>query len=372
MPSATAASKNGEGRTRTVGENENKKPSRLDFGPLNVRSQSLASNNQFEDHAIVLVMHKIGMGMPLDLPPLTWLRAFEATARHLSFTNAAMELSLTQAAVSKRVKSLELHLGHPLLVRRTRSLQLTKTGEAYLPKVHDAFERLAIGTREVFGGRRPAELTLRCAVSFAVNWLAPRLGEFLEIYRGKNIRIISSVWNDTFDSDAVDLDIQYGTGAWDGVKSHRLTWESITPLCCPSLARHLHRPDDLKDQRLLHVLGYQEGWGTWLKAAGAALVNPGQGLQLDTSLAAFALAASGGGIALGRHSLAKHERQSGRLLAPFDIEVPINEAFYLLEPVGGAVHPDAEVFVKWLLTAAAADRHPEAGDLPAGSGHSLG
>jgi LysR family glycine cleavage system transcriptional activator len=296
------------------------------------------------------------MGMPLDLPPLTWLRAFEATARHLSFTNAAMELSLTQAAVSKHVKSLELHLRHPLFIRRTRSLQLTKTGEAYLPKVHDAFERLAVGTREVFGGRRPAELTLRCAVSFAVNWLAPRLGEFLENHRGKNVRIISSVWNDSFDSDGIDLDIQYGTGGWDGVKSHRLTWESITPLCNPSLARQLQYPDDLKDQRLLHVLGYQEGWGTWLQAAGATSVNPGQGLQLDTSLAAFELAASGGGVALGRQSIARRERQSGRLIAPFDLEVPINEAFHLLEPVGRAVHPDAEVFVAWLLTAAAADR----------------
>jgi LysR family transcriptional regulator, glycine cleavage system transcriptional activator len=290
------------------------------------------------------------------LPPLVWLRAFEAAAQHLSFTDAANELNLTQAAVSKHVKSLELHLRHQLFIRRTRSLQLTKMGEAYVPKVRDAFDRLAIGTREVFGRRHTKELTLRCAVSFAVNWLAPRLPEFLARHPGKDIRIISSVWNDAFDTDVYDLDIQYGSGEWSGIRSHRLSWETITPLCAPSLAHQLKRPDDLQAQRLLHVLGYQEGWGTWLQAAGSRSVNPGQGLQFDTSLTAFEVAAQGGGVALGRLSLAKHERASGRLIAPFNLEVPINEAFHLLEPIGREVHPDASLFIDWMSEAAAFDR----------------
>lgn len=165
--------------------------------------------------------------MQFDLPPLTWLRAFEAAARTLSFTNAATELHVTQAAVSKHVKSLELHLRHQLFIRHPRSLELTKSGEAYLPKVQDALERLAIGTREVFGRRGTEALTLRCAVSFSVNWLAPRLPDFLGRHPGKTIRIISSVWNDAFDKDAFDLDIQYGTGGWPGRPSHpctRRTW----------------------------------------------------------------------------------------------------------------------------------------------------
>ncbi len=293
--------------------------------------------------------------MQPDLPPLVWLRAFEAAARHMSFTDAALELNLTQAAISKHVKSLELHLRHPLFIRRTRSLQLTKMGAAYLPKVRDAFERLAIGTREVFGGRRRKELTLRCAVSFAVNWLAPRLPEFLDRHPGKNIKIISSVWSDAFDHDVFDLDIQYGTGGWKGVRSHRLTWETITPLCAPSLLEQLRRPDDLKSQRLLHVLGYQEGWGTWLRAAGAEAVNPGQGLQFDTSLTAFEVAAHGGGVALGRFSLAKRERAQGTLVAPFNLEVPINEAFHLLEPVGQSLNTDAAQFIDWLVETAQHD-----------------
>lgn len=292
--------------------------------------------------------------MQPSFPPLNWLRAFEASARHLSFTQAAAELNLTQAAISKQVKSLELHLRHRLFVRHPRSLELTKSGEAYLPKVHDAFERLAIGTREVFGRRSDEALTVRSAVSFAVNWLAERLPDFLSRHPGKTVRIVSSVWNGAFDRELFDLDIQYGTGHWPGYTSHRLTWERITPLCAPGLLQHgpsLDSVEDLRRHRLLHVLGYQEGWGTWLKAAGATTVDPGQGLQVDTSLMAFEMAAHGGGVALGRSSLAGKERRSGRLVAPFDLEVPINEAFYLLQSMEGDPHPDAEAFKSWLLSA---------------------
>lgn len=291
-----------------------------------------------------------------NLPPLPWLRAFEAAARHLSFTDAASELNLTQAAISKHVKSLELYLRQPLFIRRTRSLQLTKTGEAYVPKVRDAFQRLAIGTREVFGGRRAPELTVRCAVSFAVNWLAPRLPTFFRRHPDVNVRLVSSVWNDAFDQDMFDLDIQYGTGSWTGARSHRLTWETITPLCTSSLADTLASPDDLRSQRLLHVMGYQQGWGTWLQAAGAHAINPGQGLQCDTSLSAFEIAAHGGGVALGRLSLASRERESGRLVAPFGLDVAIDEAFYLLEPSSQNLHDDAVCFKQWLIESADAWR----------------
>lgn len=292
--------------------------------------------------------------MAVDLPPLTWLRAFEASARTLSFTNAGTELHITQAAVSKHIKSLENHLRQPLFIRRPRGLELTKSGAAYLPKVQDALERLSIGTREVFGQRRSSALTVRCAVSFAVNWLAPRLRDYLDNHPGKTIRLLSSVWNDTAETDDFDLDIQYGTGRWSGFNSHRLTWETITPLCAPDLPTRvaLITPADLHRHRLLHVLGYHEGWGIWLKAAGAHQIDAGSGLHLDTSLSAFELAAHGGGIALGRKSLASHALASGRLIAPFDLAVPIDEAFHLIQPAGNSLHPDAQGFVDWLLSAA--------------------
>ena len=171
-----------------------------------------------------------------DLPPLTWLRAFEVSARLLSFTAAAQELHLTQAAVSKHVKSLEQRLQRPLFVRHPRSLELTRWGDAYLPKVQDALERLAHGTREVFGRRQDDLLTIRCSVSFAVNWLSPRLPRFLAEAPESRLRILCSVWADPFDAEALDLDIQYGTGDFPGAVSYRLTQEVLTPLCAPALA----------------------------------------------------------------------------------------------------------------------------------------
>ncbi len=288
--------------------------------------------------------------MHLDLPPLTWLRAFEASARTHSFTHAAGELHITQAAVSKHVKSLESHLRQPLFVRLPRGLGLTKSGAAYLPKVQDALERLSIGTREVFGQRRSSALTVRCAVSFAVNWLAPRLPDFLDRHPGTSVRLLSSVWNEDFDAKAFDLDIRYGSGNWPGFNSHRLTRESLTPLCAPGLP-DLEAPGDLRRHRLLHVLGYHEGWGIWLKAAGAEAVDAGSGLHLDTTLTAFELAAQGGGVALGRSSLASHALATGRLIAPFTLAVPIDEAFHMIQPAGNSHHADAPLFMDWLLTA---------------------
>lgn len=289
--------------------------------------------------------------MITDLPPLTWLRAFEAAARSRSFTHAAAELHLTQAAISKHVKALEQHLRQPLFIRHARSLELTKSGEAYLPSVQDALERLAAGTREVFGPRRTGVLTLRCAVAFAVNWLAPRLPAFLDANPDINLRVISTVWNGPFDNDAFDLDIQYGRGDWAGFTSHRLTQETITPVCAPGL--RLKSPDDLRDQRLLHVLGYQEGWGLWLKAAGASGVDAGKGLQLDNSLTALALARQGGGVALGRASLAAADLAEGRLIAPFDLALASAEGFHLLQPSLGKGHAKAGRFVDWIRAEAA-------------------
>lgn len=289
--------------------------------------------------------------MITDLPPLTWLRAFEAAARSLSFTHAAAELNLTQAAISKHVKALEAHVRQPLFIRHPRSLELTRSGEAYLPKVQDALERLASGTREVFGARRTGVLTLRCAVAFAVNWLAPRLPTFLDAHPDVSLRVVSTVWNGPFDSDAFDLDIQYGTGNWPGFSSVRLTQETLTPLCAPDVA--LRTPDDLRGKRLLHVLGYQEGWGVWLKAAGVRGVDAGQGLQLDNSLTALALARMGGGVALGRSSIAAQDLAEGRLIAPFDLAVPTSEGFHLLQPALGKGHAKAPRFVDWLCAEAA-------------------
>jgi len=292
-------------------------------------------------------------------PPLPWLRAFEASARHLSFTHAAAELHLTQAAISKHVKLLEQHLREPLFQRQPHGLVLTKVGAAYLPKLRDAFERLGAATEEVFGNRRSEVLTVRAAAGFSVNWIAPRLPRFFARHADTPLRIVSSVWTEDVDKERFDLDIQYGTGRWPGLRSDRLTWERLEPLCSPALLagpKPLRRPDDLAAHRLLHVLGYEDGWAVWLKAAGVGHINAGQGIQFDTSLLAFEVAAQGGGIALGRSSMSGKEIAAGRLVRPFGLSVPIDEAFHLISPADGGEHPDAALFRAWLLEEAHADK----------------
>jgi LysR family transcriptional regulator, glycine cleavage system transcriptional activator len=302
-------------------------------------------------------MTPLGCPMPSSLPPLNWLRAFEASARHLSFTQAAQELNLTQAAISKQVKLLELHLREPLFERKARHVVLTRLGEAYLPKVRDAFAQLSAGTREIFGDARASTLTIRMPVSLAVNWLASRLPAFLDAHPHVAIRILSSVWQEESTNDLADLDIRYGLGHWPGFRSDPISTEVLEPLCLPKVAARLKAPDDLAGQRLLHVLGYREGWATWLTGAGATKVDAGSGLQVDTSLLAFEIAANGGGIALGRHSLMAKELAAKRLVRPFKLAVPAKEGFHLVYPEPGMTHRDATTFRTWILAESAKNKH---------------
>jgi LysR family glycine cleavage system transcriptional activator len=291
-----------------------------------------------------------------QMPPLPWLRAFEASARHLSFTNAASELNLTQAAISKQVKLLEHYLREPLFDRLPRSLTLTKAGAAYLPKVNDAFERLSAGTLEVFGGRRMGILSVRVPMGYGITWLAARLPRFLAAYPKTQVRFVTSVWADDYDNESFDLDIRYGFGKWTGFDAYRLTWEKLIPMCLPAVAARMHAPEDLAKERLLHVLGYQEGWSTWLSAVGADRVDPGSGLWFDTTPMALEVAAQGGGVALGRTSMIEREVASGRLVQAFDFALSIDEGFFLTAPERRARHPDADVFKDWLLAEATAFR----------------
>ena len=283
-----------------------------------------------------------------DLPPLTWLRAFEASARHQSFTLAADELAMTQAAVSKQVRLLEQHLAEALFERRPRSLVLTRVGADYLPKVHEALDRLAAATAEVFGMRRAGALTVRAPAGFAVNWIAPRLAGFYAQHPGVDLRLVSSIWNEEGLAQPVHFDIRYGLGAWPGHKATRLTDEAATPVCAPALVPALQRPEDLLGQRLLHVMGYEEGWAAWLAAAGVTQ-RPARAAHFDTSLMALAVAAAGGGVALARRAMRGPDLASGRLVAPFALDVPMREGFFLLEPEGGARHAQAALFRDWLL-----------------------
>jgi LysR family glycine cleavage system transcriptional activator len=199
---------------------------------------------------------------PRRLPPLNWLRAFDSAARHMSFTDAAEELGVTQAAVSQQVRQLEDWLGAQLFKRLPRSLVLTDAGIAYLPTVRDSFDRLHIGTEQIFGrlGRRP--VTLRATATIAALWLAPRLVAFRAQHSDITLRVTTLYAPVDFGQDGVDIELRYGPGDWPGVKAFKLADETYFPVASAAYlksAPKLAIPTDLSSHRLIHVLANARG-----------------------------------------------------------------------------------------------------------------
>jgi LysR family glycine cleavage system transcriptional activator len=296
--------------------------------------------------------------MKKRLPPLNWLRSFEASARHLNFTQAAAELNLTQAAISQQVKGLESQLGTSLFKRLPRGLELTEAGQSYMPVVHEAVERLAAATDELFGKGRKRQLTVRVNLVFFTTWLAPRLVRFRARYPEVGLHFTSNIWRDEPAKEA-DMEIRYGQGVWPGLKSSRLTWDELFPVCSPVLINGElppGSPEMLGDYTLLHVIGYEEGWGYWLNQTGFHYVDPSQGMQFDTLITALDMAMLGHGLALGRSSLVTGMIADGRLVAPFDQRIATSEAFYLACPAYQFMSPQAEAFWSWLVEEAVLER----------------
>lgn len=251
------------------------------------------------------------------------------------------------------MKGLETQLGTPLFKRLPRGLELTDAGAAYLPAVHESVERLSIATEEVFGQGRTQLLTVRVNMVFFMNWLAPRLHRFRQLHPEINLRFTSNVWVDESEkATQADMEIRYGKGRWRMLRSDRLSHDELIPVCSPAYLdaeKALQSPDDLVHHTLLHVIGYEEGWGHWLKQTGFEHLQVSQGFQLDTLVTALEMASLGEGIALGRTSLVADMLASGKLVAPFEQRVATEEAFHLVYPPQQLAHPHADAFRTWLL-----------------------
>ncbi len=282
------------------------------------------------------------------LPPLNWLRSFEASARALSFTHAAQELCLTQAAVSKHVKSLEYNLGRTLFTRLPHGLELTHDGAAYLPAVRDALDRLSNATQDLFDSKKRLQLNVRTSLVYYNCCLAHRISEFYQKYPDIEINFSSFIWVDNGGLEpGIDLEVRYGRGDWDNLIANQIHDDSLLPVASPKA--ELGRVEDLSDQYLLHCVGYAEGWEHWLQAAGFSGLKPKGHRHFDTLISAFQMAEMQHGVALGRSSLVEQALSEGRLVAPFDYQLKSSEAFYLVHSNDCPTDSPAAMFKDWLL-----------------------
>ena len=272
------------------------------------------------------------------LPPLNTLRVFESGARRLSFTRAAEELHVTQAAVSHQIKALEDWLGTPLFMRLNRGLKLTAAAEQYLRDISSALDLIATATSELMRQDGKRILSVATLDSFAATWLLPRLKSFRQQYPDIDVRILSVDREvDVFERGDVDLEVRYGDGNWPELSATKLLDEEIFPVCSPSVAAGpppLAVPADLKRQTLLHDVMVTD-WSAWLEAAEVKGVDAERGPGFNHSYLVIQAAVNGDGVALGRSVLVADALARGQLVRPFAVSIPSAYSYYLVcsEPI---------------------------------------
>jgi LysR family glycine cleavage system transcriptional activator len=294
--------------------------------------------------------------MTARLPSLNGLRAFEAAARHLSFTLAASELNVTQTAISHQIRRLEEELGIRLFIRQNRALALTPEARDYLPGVRAAFNDLRLATDRLLRKDDDKVLTVSTLASLAAKWLLPRLTDFQEQHPGIDVRITTSTSLVDFQRDNVDAAIRYGRGQWPGLRADWLMADELFPVCSPSLLRGdkpLRRPEDLRHHPLLHTSSSNsDDWRLWLTAAGLpADIARHPGITFDMIFMTIQAAIDGIGVAMGRTSYDQDDIAKGRLVVPFKIALPADAGFYLVAPEGRREAPKLMAFRNWMLAA---------------------
>lgn len=290
------------------------------------------------------------------LPPLNALRSFEVAARHLSFTKAADELFVTQAAVSHQIKALEQDLGVPLFRRMNRAMVLTDEGQALLPYVRGAFEQLNTGVRELEQFCCSGALNVTAPPSFASEWLVGRLGRLQLAHPDIDIRLNASTRVVDLMRENFDCGIRHGCGDWPGLVAYRLFQPSLKPVCSPALLKGekpLKTPCDLAHHTLLHALDSPDEWQLWLRAAGIDSIDANRGLHFDSGDLAMKAALSGIGVAIGRTPLLDADLAGDLLVEPFDITLHSDCAYYFIVPEAAADQPKIQAFRGWLLNEAA-------------------
>lgn len=286
------------------------------------------------------------------LPTLTAMQCFEASARHLSFTRAADELSLTQSAVSKQVAQLESVLEHPLFRRVRKRLQVTPEGSLYLTEVRKILAQVEMSTRymQSYGGQSEV-LNVTTLPTFGARWLIPRLNGFR--FRHPNVYLNISNRMEPFDleEERVDVAFFFGHGAWPKAECIKLLDEEVVAVCAPSVVPEggIGDPLALTELVLLQSASRPEAWHDWFAAQGAYTEHSYHGPRFDTFSMSLRAARAGCGVALVPRFLAEEELKAGQLIIPWAFSLTSRDAYYLAYPEYQAEQAKVKGFIEWIL-----------------------
>lgn len=288
----------------------------------------------------------------LSVPSLSALAAFEAAARHSSFTRAAEELNLTQGAVSRQVAHLEEVLGVGLFERVKKRVSLTVAGAAYAAEVRDGLSRLAAATVSAMAFRGAAGvLNLAILPTFGTRWLIPRLPRFTEAHPGITINFATKLVPFDFTREPLDAAVHFGDPVWPGARLHRLMGEEIVPVASPALVARfgLSEPADMLKAPLLQQSTRPRAWANWLEEQGLPPQRALMGPRFEQFAMVSQAAVAGLGLAIVPRFLVEEELRSGALVIPVERSLIGREGYYLVYPEEKASLPTVAAFRDWLL-----------------------
>ena len=301
--------------------------------------------------------------MHLSRLPLNALRAFEATARHMSFKQAAEELHVTPAALSYQIRTLEDLLDVKLFERMNRKIAMTDAGARLYPGTHDGFQRLTEAVAQATPDHDDGVLVISAGPAFSAKWLAPRLSRFLEQHPDIDPRISANLRISDFNNEQIDVAVRFGAGEYPDLDAIELMTEHVTPMCSPDLLsgdKPLREPQDLASLTLIHddslkPLPDAPDWRAWLEEADIRGIDSERGLRFNHADHALDAAIEGAGVVMGRTVLGSRDLRLGRLVRPFDLALPVGYSFYLVSPRTKTPRRNVTAFRSWVLQEIASD-----------------
>lgn len=318
----------------------------------------------------VLVARCYTFFMKRTLPPLLALRAFEAAARHMSFTLAADELCVTQSAISKHIRSLEEHFRLKLFNRLTREIELTEEGTLLFSSVGTSFDQIEATSRTLAKIKPTRGLTLNILPTLASTWLMPRLVRFTQQHQSVEVRLVTSIEPVAFERDKIDVAIRVGrlptqrlkghapridlvmTNDWSGIVAEKLFPDVLVPVCRPDLLgeKDPATPAALVRLPLIHTDSRAHAWEDWFAALNVPYQPAARALHFGHFFMSVRAAIDGKGVALVPHILVKEDIQSGRLIVPVTERVPSEGDYYLMYRKERAKDRAISAFREWLLS----------------------